>query len=145
MPEDQIVTSEGYQSKLIWSATYKDNVVFSQYENGEERSSEYINRSRLASFALYDLGGNKYIEQHYKPGQLFMYRCRTAMKTGHNVIERIHIIVCQDGEKRHVIFVFESDLHIEVGDFIDASNPLADQHKWLYPLEAVPADLIPVG
>ena len=150
MPEEnqsvQPITSEGYQSKLIWSATYADNSVFLQYdENGKERSSEQIDRSRLVSFALYDLGGNKYIEQHYKSGQLFMYRCRTALKTGHNVVERIHIIVCQDGDKRHVIFVFESDLHIEIGDFIDPSNPLAGQHKWLYPLELVPADQIPIG
>lgn len=146
MSEDQSATSDGYRNKLVWVAKYADNSFFTQYDlDGCERSSEHIDRSRMVSFALYDLGGNRYIEQHFKPGQLFMYRCRTVLKTGYNVIERIHIIVCQDGDKRHVIFVFESDLHIEIGDFVDPTDTTTTKPKWCYPLEPVPADNIPIG
>lgn len=137
------LTTEGYRDKLIWSARYKDGSIFPQYENGEEHSYEHIDKSRLESFALHDLNGNKYLEQRFKPGQLFMYRRRTALKTGHNVIERIHIIVCQENDKRHVAFVFESDLHIEIGDFSETQDDTAT--KWSYPFQAVPADAIPIG
>ena len=144
MQSDQITTS-GYRNKLTWVALYSDNTIFPQYSDGKERSSEQVDRSKLVAFTLYDLGGNKYVEQRFKSGQLFMYRCRTILKTGHNIIERIHIIVCQENDKRHVVFVFESDLHIEIADFVDSNDLTFNQCKWLHPLEPVPSDLIPVG
>jgi len=132
------------RNKLSWVATYIDNTVLTQYDNnGVERSSEQIDRSKLLSFSLYDFGGNKFVEQRYKSGQLFMYRCRTAMSADNNIIEKIHIIVCRDGDKQHVLFVFESDLHIEIGDF-NYPNDI-NYNKWLYPIEPVSSDLIHVG
>lgn len=136
--QEQLATTKDYKNKLIWVAKYTNNIIYTQYDNGIERSSESIDRSILSSFALHDLSGNKFIEQHFKPGQLFMYRCRTILKTGHNIVERIHIIVCQDGDKRHVVAVCESDFHVEIGDFnVDS--------KFMYEIVPTPADLVKIG
>jgi len=127
---------------LKWAATYDDNTILVQQDNN---STEHINRSKLQSFALYDIGGNKVIELKFKPGQLLQYRCRTAMVTGHDITERVHIIVCQTGTNKYVVFVFESDMHIEISDFVDTNNATNDNQKLQYPIVVVESDLVPIG
>jgi hypothetical protein len=125
---------------LRWVATYSNDTILTQDSN----SSEMIDRSILKSFALYDIGGNKIVEQIFKPGQRFQYRCRTIMATGHDITERVHIIVCQSSQHRHVIFVFESDMHIEISDFVEPEDATDDNQRLKYPLEAVESDLVPI-
>lgn len=134
----------GYIAKLFWVARYTDGTVYPQHIDGIEQSTQNIDKSRLASFCLYDIGGNKLIEQKYKTGQRFMYRCRTALKAGQDVIERVHIIVNETDLSRYVVFVFESDLHIEISDFVK-DGELTQDNQLQYAFEFLPYDMIPVG
>ncbi len=128
--------------RLSWVANYSDGTQLTQLGDGTEASSEAVDRSKLASFSLLDLAGNVVLNQQFERGDLFAYRCRSILRTDKSEIERIHILSVTRGEFRQVAFVFESDFHIELGDFAKEKNR---QNLHRHDFVPVSADLQPIG
>lgn len=140
-------TNRYYSEKLIWAAKYKDNTTIAQYDkDGTPISTESIPRDGLRVFMLIDQYNRAAFIQELRPGQQFIYRRRTALKTGADVIEVIHIVGWQQqiGEEivRHMSFIYESDMRIEMGDFRkDMRDGYGRVEQWRYPVKEIEADL----
>lgn len=139
-------TTRYHKGKLIWAARYADNSLISQYDDdGNPVSVDTLSRDGLRAFLFLDEEGRPAYIQELLPGQQLIYRRRTALRTGEDVIEVIHIVGWskQVGEEeiRHVAFIFESDLHIEMGDFRkDMREGYGRPDQWRYPIKFTDAD-----
>lgn len=156
-------TNKNYQSRVVWVAVYSDGDQIAEYdEEGNQVSSENIDHERLREFKLVDRKGRTVISQEIIPGQCFFYRRRTALQTGRDVVEVMHMFgwraphsttVKEDGEVEklwveHLCVLFESDMHVEMGCFdskpVDPSANLSGRKAWKYPpnwrdIDEVPA------
>lgn len=142
---DEPATTEGHGYKLVWVAKYRDGIEFPQYVNGQEQSSELIDHKRLWILKLLDKSGKTIISQEYRKGQMPFYRRRTALRPGENVIEIIHIIGWHiPGDIIHAAFVYESDLHIEMGEFRKEGESMTRNEEWQYPINFRDIDRIMV-
>jgi hypothetical protein len=133
--------------RLIWAVRYRDATTFNQFQDGRERSTEEIDRSKLHTFSLLDQRGRTVIQQEVLPGQCFFYRRRTAMRAGHGVLDVVHIFgwrLAADKSVRHVCFLYESDFHVELGDFC-LPGQRGREEAWKHPVEFLPVDDIPVA
>lgn len=136
-----LASSEGYESKIGWFVTYKDGTTISS----EEITSEEIDRPNLHKFMLVDLkDGRALVTQRFSPGQKLIYRARTAMRN-QGVLDRIHILGWEKDDTRHVAFVFESDMSVEMGDFIDPNTEHSEDSPWFYPIERHDYDEVEVA
>jgi len=55
------------------------------------------------------------------------------MRAGIGVLDRIHVLGYRDSDdKKCVCFVSESDMHVEVGDFIYKDDPYRKLRPWIY-------------
>ena len=136
---DYVASSEDYTPKLFWVAISKNGFELHQRDG---HNSEAIDRRNLKTIVLVDADNNPVLTQHFKSGQQLIYRNRTAMQEGRGTVERIHILGWQQGDARHVAFVYESSKHIELGDFIPDGEPT--DRPWLYPINIKDYDLIAV-
>jgi hypothetical protein len=149
MPE---ATTKDYKSRVVWVAVYKDGSMITEYdEEGNNISSEEIDREKIREFKLVDSKGRTVISQEIVPGQCFFYRRRTALQTGRDVVEVMHIFgwrfpytssIAEDGKVtkeyiEHLCVLFESDMHVELGCFdaepVDPSTNLSGRKSWKYP------------
>lgn len=141
-------TNRYYKDKLVWAAKYKDGTTIPQYkEDHTPVSTDHLPRENLRVFMLIDNYDRVAFVQEFFPGDRFIYRRRTALRTGKDVIEIIHIIgrirKIGDQEFRHVSFIYESDLHIEMGDFRkDMRDGYGRIEQWRYPVKEMEPDLI---
>jgi hypothetical protein len=133
-------SNDNYQPRLSWYVIYSDGSAFYQHDHKGSYSSEAIDRARLREFILINQDGKVIIKQHLKPGQKLIYRVRNALKVGHGQLDKIHILGWQQGDSRHVTFIHESTLLINMGDFVD-DDPA---RPWYYPYESLPHDDIAV-
>lgn len=143
-----VATTKDYISKVIWIATYKDGKVIAEYdEKGNSVTSEKIDKEKLRNFCLVDQRGRTVVSQAIQPGQCFFYRRRTALRTGEDVIEVIHIfgwrIKTKDDWITHAVFLFESDMHVEIGGFNTFDPDLSEAKQWKYPPKWRDIDEIP--
>lgn len=135
-----------YKNKAAWVARFVDGTIEKQFgEFGVENSVDNLPRAGLRNITLVDSEGKSFVAMDYEPGDMFFYRRRTAMKPGHDVVEVIHILgktLSEDGPNE-IIFLYESDLHSELGDFqqVDSKRP----DEWRYPIAWHEADLIPIS
>lgn len=146
-----VATNKDYQSRVVWVAVYSDGSSFYEYEaDGKNNSSEDIDRERLREFKLIDSKARTVISQEIIPGRCFFYRRRTALQTGRDVVEVMHMFgwrypvasnVAEDGtiEKEYIdslTVLYESDMHVEVGSFdsapVDPSANLSGRKSWKY-------------
>lgn len=134
--DDQPVSEQN--RKLIWVAKYRDGIEFSQYSDNIEQSSELIDHKKLWILKLLDKSGKVIISQEYRKGQMPFYRRRTAIRPGDNVIETIHIlgwrIKFDNIIFTHAAFVYESDMHIEMGEFRGDNEVMTRAEEWQYPI-----------
>lgn len=159
-------TSIDYISRVVWVAVYSDGSQICEYdENGENNSSEDIDRQRLREFKLIDSKSRTVISQEIVSGQCFFYRRRTALQTGRDVVEVMHMFgwrrlitpnISEEAashgniEKEyldHLIVLYESDMHVECGCFdsspVDPSANLSGRKSWKYPPNWRDIDEIP--
>jgi hypothetical protein len=105
---------------LFWLARYQDGSCRHQHENGADVCFDDVSREGLRDLILADVNGNTVLHLEVKPGQMVFYRRRTIMIPGKEQ-EVMHILghkIIHSGELiLYPIFVYESDLRIEVGDF----------------------------
>jgi hypothetical protein len=142
-------TNYFHQNKLAWAAQYADGSVITQFHEGEEQTVDKLPRENLRKFSVITSDGKVLASLDLKPGQMFFYRKRTAMRPGANVVETIHLFGWRldmgHGVKDIVsaLFVYESDLHIECGGF---HHPLrqARPQEWRHPIKWHDADLVKV-
>lgn len=152
IPEAQ---NKGHVSRVVWIATYKDGTTICEYDKeGKNISAEQIDRKRLREFKLIDAKGRTVISQDIHPGQCFFYRRRTALQTGRDVIEIMHMfgwryLIDKENSKylEHMCVLFESDMHVEMGAFdpnqIDPSTNITGKKAWKYPPSWREIDTIP--
>lgn len=139
-------TNRYYTDKLVWAAKYHNKTTIAQYDkDGIPISTESLPREGLRVFMLIDQYHRAAFVQELRPGQQFIYRRRTALKTGEDVIEVIHIVGWQqkigDETIRHIAFIYESDMHIEMGDFRkDMREGYGRVEQWRYPIKEIEAD-----
>jgi len=140
--------SNNHKNKLVWVAKYKDGIEFSQYNDSIEQSSENINRTKLLILKLLDHEGKVIISQEYRSGQMPIYRRRTAIRIGEEIIDIIHILgwrmLVNDTFITHVAFIYESDFHIEMGEFRKNNESLSRYEEWQYPINFKDIDTIVV-
>lgn len=144
-------SNKDYKSRVVWVAIYSDGTQTAEYdEKGNGVSSEAIDRQKLREFKLIDKKGRTVVSQEIVPGRCFFYRRRTAMQTGRDVVEVMHMFgwrysiasnVTEDGKivqefLDHLVVLFESDMHVEVGSFdsvpVNPSADLSGRKAWKY-------------
>lgn len=122
------------QDKYTWRAIYNDGTSLSQVENAYAD----IDRTKLQTFEILDPNGKVIFSLPLEPTERLIWRRRTEMSPGKEVIETCHIIGKQEtvnGENRQVVFaLFESDGHVEVSDKWD------EKHPWFFPVTIHPAE-----
>ena len=116
--------------KFRWVAYNNDGGSVSQVAaSGEKNSYEDLPHDNLKSFELWDWQRNeRVLLAMFKPGERLVWRRRTEMAPGNQVVEVCHIVgkIGRDGQKG-ILGIFESDGRIEaVGEFLPNSN-------WFYP------------
>jgi hypothetical protein len=134
--------------RLVWIVGYRDNTTFNQFDGGQERSTEEIDRSKLQSFSLVDRdNGRVVISQEISPGQCFFYRRRTVLRSGQGVADIIHVLgwrLAVDKNVRHVCFLYERDFRLELGDFCAPPRLGGAGHNaGKHPVEFLPCDDVP--
>jgi hypothetical protein len=131
-----------YKSRVVWVATYKDGTDLAEYDrDGNNVSSTKIDRKKIREFKLIDHKARTVISLDIHPGQCFFYRRRTALITGRDVVEVMHMFgwrLIKDGDVivENLITLYESDMHVEAGIFdinSDPSNNLRGKRAWKYP------------
>jgi hypothetical protein len=141
-PQPKVQASNYFhENKLAWVASYEGNVIIKQSDT--ELASEKLSRDGLRSVCLVDSADKSYAKCSLEPGDIFFYRRRTALRPGDDVVEVIHILgktKSEDGPNE-VIFFYESDFHVEVGDFIKRGERL---NEWRYPINMLEQELVPV-
>jgi hypothetical protein len=130
--------------RLIWVCRYQDGSTFNQFYEGKERSTEEIDRTKLYSISLLDARGRTVLIQRYSRGQFPIYRRRTVLRPGQNVVEIIHILGWRmfgeaDKEIRHISFLYETDLRVECGDFSHEGDPRGVE-EWKHPIQYIDCD-----
>lgn len=126
-------------STALWSATYQDGSRFTQFQGGQEHSTQELDYSKLLSLAIFHKSGRKLVEVSFEKGQYPIYRRRTFLKTGLGVTEVVHIVGwrTKEPEAHKVWFVTESSLAVEEGQF-EGDGPRC-------PIQYLPHDEIPVS
>lgn len=126
-----------------WTAIYNDGELLHQIDRitGAEYSSESIDRKRLSSLVLSGNDGLPILVQHFESGQRMIYRRRIEQTLdGSKAV--CHLIGWQmtvDGRNiQHVTLVPEDGSKIVMG------GKWREDHRWLYPIQAVKADEIEV-
>jgi len=156
-------TSKYYKNKVVWLTRHNDGSIKTEYDrNGVLVNSQDIDHGTLREFCLIDYKGRVVISQEINPGQYFFYRKRTALQTGKDVVEAMHMFgwrIPIDGEcdqlsflpeiksvhdhngewHIHLCVLYESDMHVELGDFdytlIDPSADISGHRSWKYPIK----------
>lgn len=116
--------------KFRWVAYNNDGGSVSQVAaSGQKNSYEDLPLDDLKAFELWDWRRNeRVLLVNFRKGERLVWRRRTEMAPGNQVLEVCHIVgkIGRDGQKG-ILGIFESDGHIEaVGDFLPTSN-------WFYP------------
>ena len=124
---------------MQWLATYTDGTTLGQYNgDGVEYSSEHIDRSKLASFALIGEAGDKFLQFHLEPGQRLIYRRRIEQSVGGSPTicylagwqQTIH------GQNvQSIWYVFDEGARLESAGRFDETHP------WFYPIDLVPCEI----
>jgi hypothetical protein len=132
-----------YKSRVVWVVNYKDGQTIAEYDqHGNNVSSTQIDRKKIREFKLIDRKARTVISLDIHPGHCFFYRRRTALITGRDVVEVMHMFgwrILRDGNvvMENLIMLYESDMHVEVGIFdIKSDNPsnnLSGSKAWKYP------------
>lgn len=150
-------TSSDYVNKVVWLARYSNGNILTEYDqDGKYVNSEQINHAQLKEFCLIDRKGRVVISQEMVPGRYFFYRKRTALQTGRDVVEAMHMfgwrvpktdvtpesihdLPNSEDWHTHLCVLFESDMHVEMGDFdykpIDPSEDISGRKSWKYPIK----------
>ena len=116
--------------KFRWVAYNNDGGAVSQVAaSGQRNSYEDLPLDNLKSFELWDWQRNeRVLLVTFKPGERLVWRRRSEMAPGNQILEVCHIVgkIGRDGQKG-ILGIFESDGRIEaVGEFRPNSN-------WFYP------------
>ena len=145
-PDQLVAASTNYNQRLTWVAIYNTGEVIIQRDDTGVKSSEVIDRSKLYIFHLVDKDNKPLYSLRLKEGQRFFYRSRTAMRAGVGVLDRIHIVGWRDAaEGKCVCFISESDMHVEVGDFIYQNDPYKMIRPWIYEIKWREIDERPIA
>lgn len=126
---------------LRWIAEYNDGSSLDNLK--DDVTSEKIDRSRLVSFIILDITGNKIFQLRFKKGDKFAYRCRNILRVD-GTKTKLHIIVLWRNSEEIVTFINESDLIVEVGNYV-SSNATSFYDQYKYPISPVSADDIIIG
>jgi hypothetical protein len=151
-PTTPLATTVGYTPKLQWMVRYSDgDVLYQLNSDGSEQPTKIIERKKLRSFIMLRRDDHQVVfALEFQPGHEFIYRTRTALQNG-GVTEKIHVVgwrkkVEIGGRSEYISninFVYESDYHIESGDFLfEEEEGYGNVEQWRYPPEFIDDDYI---
>jgi hypothetical protein len=137
--------STDYPQKLNWVVIYQNGEIIQQ-KSGEDQllKTDVLDHQQIYIFHLLN-GDNPVFTLRLRPGQKFFYRARTAMKSGVGVLDRIHIVGWRKGEEKQVCFITESDMQVEVGDFVYKEDPYKLYRPWFYEISWKEIDDNPIS
>lgn len=144
-PDSLVAASSDYIQKLTWVAIYQNGEVIIQREENGMKSSEVLDHSKIYIFHLVTDDDRPIFTLRLRPGQKFFYRARTAMRAGIGVLDRIHILGWRKEDEKAICFVSETDMHIEVGDFIYKNDPYRRLRPWIYEVNWRELDETPIA
>ena len=131
--------------RLMWAVHYRDNKIITQYaENSASRTLEDVSRVNLKRISLIDNNGQLRCSQDYMPGQTPIFRVRTFLQPGKDIVDRVYIlgwVVWEENKfsKMNVAFVNESDFSVEMGHFVNGPGAGVK-----YPIELHEIDYKPI-
>ena len=141
-----VAASSNYVQKLHWVAIYNNGEIVAQNNGQVFNSSEVIDHTRLYLFHLVNGDDEPVYSLRLKRGQRFFYRARTVTRASVGVLDRIHIVGWRDSNDTNcVCFISESDMHMEVGDFVVANDPYGKLRPWAYEIDWRDIDDVPIA
>lgn len=137
--------STDYPQKLNWVVIYQSGEIITQRsDNDQLLKTDILDHHQIYIFHLLN-GDSPVFTLRLRPGQKFFYRARTAMKAGVGVLDRIHIVGWRKGEDRQVCFITESDMQVEIGDFVYKEDPYKLYRPWFYEISWKEIDDKPIS
>ena len=125
--------------EFVWVAKYRNNT----YKKANDGTSfDNIPRKNLWLVDMISPTNKKILTLTFKPGYNVFYRRRAAMTQGAGM-DVVHIIGYQikNSEVSAVAFLYESDWRIDIGDFKQANESLADYKEYKGGITMLPGDL----
>jgi hypothetical protein len=124
--------STNYVQKLHWVVVYQNGEIVDQASGKELLKTDVLDHQKIYLFHLMNNDNKPIFTLRLRPGHKFFYRARTAMKAGIGVLDRIHIVGWRKDDQKQVCFISESDMQIEVGDFVYKEDPYKTYRPWFY-------------
>lgn len=128
---------------FTWIAKYRDNKYKTQNEN---LPFERIPRHNLWQISILAPTNKKIVTFEMKPGFITFYRRRALMSPGSGVLEVVHIIGYKPktSDANVVAFVYESDWHVEIGDFKNSGERSSSFNEYKHAIETLPEELVEI-
>ena len=138
--------STNYTQKLHWVVVYQNGDIIDQSSGEDELlKTDVLDHHKIYIFHLLNSQNKPIFTIRMCPGQKFFYRARTAMKAGLGVLDRIHIVGWRKGDERQVCFISESDMQVEIGDFVHKEDPYKFYRPWFYEISWKEIDDNPIS
>lgn len=125
--------------EFTWAARYRDNTFITQKDN---KPFDQIPRKNLWLFQMFAPNGKKIFTVEFKPGMYVFYRRRAAMIPGKGGIEAVHLIGYRypDSKDNVITFFYESDWRLEISDFRNPKERLADIKEYKHEIQILPEE-----
>lgn len=128
---------------LIWMAKYRDNSFITQNDN---LPFERIPRKNLWQVLIVAPNNKRLLTLELKPNQTVFYRRRAIMSPGSGTLEVVHLLGYKvaNTDISVVMFIYESDWHIEIGDFKKPGERISRQNEYKHAIEMLPDEQIEI-
>lgn len=128
---------------FTWLAKYRDNKYISPNDNVPFSK---ISRVNLWQVSLVAPNNKKVITLELKPTQAVFYRRRAVMSAGGGTVEAVNMLgyKIKDTDTNVVIFLYESDWHVEIGDFKKSNERVSGNNEYKYPIELMPEEQVEI-
>lgn len=125
---------------FVWVAKYRNNLI---KKSTDGVSFDRLPRKNLWSVDLIAPTNKKILTMTFKPGYNVFYRRRAVMSPGSSTLEVVHLLGYQikGSELSSVAFLYESDWRIDISDFRQANERVADSKEYKGTIVCLPGDL----
>ena len=118
----------------LWRAIYLDDTTLYQKMEGQEISSEAIDRTRIKRIELLTDNNDVVVTLDIEQGQNFFYRRRNRLIDGGHQICHVLGKLCKGMVDGPVIFHFDEGA-------VEYTNGFDMSHPWFYPVNFRPCEL----
>lgn len=128
---------------FAWMARYRDNKY--QVQNNT-LPFERVSRHNLWQVTIVAPTNKKIVTLEMKPGFMVFYRRRAIMSPGSGVLETVHLVGYKSkaSDISVVAFVYESDWHVEIGDFKKPGERMSAFNEYKHAIETLPEEQVEI-